>query len=57
MDSIKQKLYALSQSGALSEQLAIIEQLIYCMTNTPAMPLPLRHAHFGGFFYVRRTPV
>ena len=25
----------------------------YYVDNTPAMPLPLRQAHFGGFFYAR----
>jgi len=27
----------------------------YSETNTPAMPLPIGYAHFGGFFHARRA--
>ena len=29
-------------------------RMLYFMFNIPAMPLPLWHAHFGGFFYAQR---
>lgn len=30
---------------------AFISLPIYSVADTPAMPLPIGHAHFGGFFY------
>jgi hypothetical protein len=34
---------------------AFIGLPIYSATDTPAMPLPIGHAHFGGFFYAWRS--
>lgn len=34
---------------------AFIGLPIYSATDTPAMPLPIEHAHFGGFFYAWRA--
>jgi hypothetical protein len=36
-------------------RLEYISGLFYSERDTPAMPLPIEHAHFGGFFYAWRS--
>lgn len=46
------------QNGESKINLAFIVRYSYCVINTPAMPLAVRgYAHFGGFFYARRSRV
>ncbi len=44
-----------SLCGSYEKLLDNIFELTYFNNNKPAMPLPLWHAHFGGFFHVLRN--
>jgi len=44
-----------SSTKARGARLEYISGLFYSERDTPAMPLPIWHAHFGGFFYALRS--